>query len=388
MAGYDFHEKIDRVNTASVKWGMTKEVFGSDDLLPMWVADMDFRPPEEVQKALAKRIEHGIYGYTYVPPSVSKAIKSWLYKRHDWQINRSWLLYASGVVPAISTAIQAFTVPGDKVMLQSPVYYPFFEMVEKNDRIVVNSPLQLTGSQYEINFTDFEECLKQGVKLFLLCSPHNPGGRVWNEEELTEIGRLCVKYDCLILSDEIHSDLVFSPYRHIPIASFEPFSSHVITCIAPSKTFNLAGLQAAALIIKNEKLREQFREAQQRQGFFSLNTFGTLAMEAAFRYGEPWLDSLLDYLQENVGITKKYFQEHLPRFRLIEPESTYLLWIDCRPLGLTDEQLQDRLLEKGKLALEPGSKFRQGGEGFVRMNIGCHREVLIEGLERFTKAFA
>lgn len=388
LAPTEFHKIIDRSNTASVKWEMTKLVYGKEDLLPMWVADMDFSPPAKVTEAIKNRVEHGIFGYTFTPPQTALAIKEWLERRHDWKIETSWIQYSPGVVPSISTIIQALTSPGDKVMLQSPVYTPFFTMIEKNDRVVVNSPLRIEEHRFEIDFEAFEQSLKQGVKLFLLCNPHNPGGRVWTEKELMKIGELCIQYNCLILSDEIHSDLIFKPKKHIPIASLsEELEQQVITCVAPSKTFNLAGLQASAIITANEIFRVAISRVQQQHGSFSLNVFGTVGMEAAYQCGEEWLEALLSYLAENVAIAKQYITEKLPKLKVMEPEGTYLLWIDCRELGLSDKEIQDRLLTIGKLALEPGNKYGPGGEGFVRMNLACPEEILLEGLRRLKLSF-
>ncbi|MFE8696725.1 MalY/PatB family protein [Cytobacillus sp. FJAT-53684] len=385
---YNFDQKMDRENTSSVKWGLTKEIFGADDVLPMWVADMDFQPPIGVKKAIQERVDHGIYGYTFSPPSTSEAIQQWLDRRHGWDITPSWILYSTGVVPSISVAIEALTSPEDKVMLQSPVYTPFYEMIKKNNRKLVNCPLQLIENRYEINFTEFENKLKSGVKLFLLCNPHNPSGRIWSKEELIRIGELCYQYNCLILSDEIHSDIIFKPYKHTPIASLdERFKEIVLTCIAPSKTFNLAGLQASAVIIPNEKHRESFKKVQERQGFFALSTLGTIGMEAAYRSGEIWLEGLLAYLDENIQIVKEYIDAHIPGISVMEPEGSYLIWLNCRSLHLSDKEIKDRLLKKGKLALEPGNKYGQEGEGFVRMNIACPKELVLEGLERLKRAF-
>ncbi|MBA4536043.1 pyridoxal phosphate-dependent aminotransferase [Bacillus aquiflavi] len=382
-----FDENVDRFGTNSFKWEMTKELFGEDDLLPMWVADMDFRAPAAVTEAFQKRLDHGVYGYTFASDETYRVMQQWMQKRHQWPIEKSWITLSPSVVSAMSTVIRAYTKPGDKVMLQSPVYAPFFEMIEKNDRVVVNSPLRLNmKGQYEIDFECFENRLKEGVKLFLLCSPHNPGGRVWTKEELLKIGELCLRYNCLIFADEIHSDLVLEPFKHIPIASLEGLEKIVITCISPSKTFNLAGLNVSSVIIQEETLRNQFNEVQRKQGFFSVGTFGLIGVEAAYRHGEAWLEELLKYIKENVNITKKYIEENLPNVKLIEPQGTYLLWFDCRNLGLSDIELKNRLLNKGKLALEPGAKYGPGGEGFVRMNIACPREILKEGLKRFKKA--
>lgn len=388
MSHYDFSKQISRQNTASVKWDRNDIVFGTSDVLPMWVADMDFAPPKEVTAALKDRLEHGIYGYTYVPDTATEAMQAWLSKRHHWNIQPSWVLYSPGVVPTIGMAVQTLTKPGDKVLLQSPVYAPFFSMIEKNDRVVVNSPLSLVNGKYEIDFADFEEKLKEGVKLFLLCNPHNPGGRVWSEEELRKIADLCIQYDCLILSDEIHSDLVFKPNRHIPVASLEEnYQDHIVTCVAPSKTFNLAGLQASAIIIPNQSIREAFKETQNRLSINSLNTFGVVGLEAAYRYGEQWLEELLDYLKESTHIAIDYIEKEIPDLTVMKPDGTYLLWIDCRKLGLSDAEIRDKLLKKGKLGLEPGPKYGPGGEGFVRMNIACSRDMLLDGLERLKLAF-
>lgn len=388
MKKYDFGQIINRENTLSVKWGLTKEVFGTSDVLPMWVADMDFLPPVEVKEAIQEKVDHGIFGYTYTSSSTADSIREWLQNRHSWEIDNDWILYNLGVVPSIAAAIEAYTEPGDKVMLQSPVYAPFFEMIRKNNREIVNSSLRLKNNRFEIDFADFENKLKEGVKLFLLCNPHNPGGRVWTKDELQKMGELCLQYNCLILSDEIHHDLVFSPNKHTPIASLdEKLKDITITCIAPTKTFNIAGLQASAVIIPNQKLRKQFNKVLQRQGFFALPAFGTVGMEAAYRNGADWLDDLLAYLQENINTAKKYIEKHLPSIEVMEPEGTYLVWINCRNLQLSDEQMKERLLYKGKLALEPGTKYGPGGEGFVRMNIACPRDILLDGLERLKVAF-
>lgn len=388
MSTNEFNQVYDRSNTASVKWEMTKLVYGKDDLLPMWVADMDFKPPTQVVEAIKSRIDHGIFGYTFIPPSTGEAIHDWLWRRHQWKIDPTWLQYSQGVVPSISIVIKALTKPGDKVLLQSPVYTPFFDMVKRNDREVVNSQLVLNENTYEIDFADFEQRLQEGVKLFLLCNPHNPGGRVWNKDELMKIGELCLKYDCIILADEIHSDLVFKPARHIPIASLsKDLEEQVVTLIAPTKTFNLAGLQASALVCANPKFRNAIAQIMHAQGAFSLNVFGIVGMEAAYRHGEEWLESLLSYLGDNISLAKQYIAQKLPKLSVINPEGTYLLWIDCRGLGLSDQEIKDRLLTIGKLALEPGPKYGPGGEGFVRMNLACPQELLLEGLQRLQAAF-
>jgi cysteine-S-conjugate beta-lyase len=389
VSKFNFDKVIDRSKSSSVKWDSTKNVFGTDDVLPMWVADMDFHPPEEVIDAIRDRIDHGVFGYTFVPFSVTEAIQDWMKNRHDCEFKKSSIVFSEGVVPSISSAIRAYTEKGDRVLVHSPVYTPFFNMVKNNDRTLVTSNLIYENDRYELDFEDFEAKLKDGVKMFILCNPHNPGGRVWTRDELERIGDLCLKYDCLIVSDEIHSDLVFKPNVHIPIASIkEEFKEITTTFIAPSKTFNLAGIQASAAIIPNKELKAKFKEVQQQQGFFTLNTFAIAGMEAAYRKGEEWLEELLTYLDENMQLATQYINENLPALKPMKADATYLLWIDCRELGLSDEELKEKLLYKGKLALEPGTKYGEGGEGFVRMNLACPRETLNEGLKRLSIALS
>jgi cysteine-S-conjugate beta-lyase len=382
-----FDQIIERRHTNSVKWDTVDTVFGEKGLLPMWVADMDFPSPKPVIDALKKRAEHGIFGYSTIPSSTYEAILHWLKKRHGWNVQKNWLTFSQGVVPAISMAVQAFTEPGDRIVVQSPIYYPFFHMVEKNQRILVNNPLILQEGKYVMNFNDLEQKLSSGAKMLLLCNPHNPVGRVWSKEELTKLGELCLKYNVLVLSDEIHSDLVLKKAVHTPYASIsEEFANHSITCIAPSKTFNLAGLQSSVVIIPNRHLRKIFDDYQHRQGYFTLNTFGIVGMEAAYRYGEQWLDALLSYLEGNINFTEQYIRDHLPKLEMIRPEATYLVWINCQNLELTDLEIKHRLIKKGKLAVEPGPKYGEGGEGFIRINIACPRKILLNGLERLSVA--
>lgn len=339
-----FDRVINRTGTNAVKWDNIKAVFGVEDALPMWVADMDFEAPDAVKKAVVEQAEHGIYGYTAIPNSMKEAIKNWMANRHSWEIDTDWLLFNQGVVPSLGTAIQAFTDLGDSVLLQSPVYTPFFDMIERNGRLVVNSELILRDNRYEIDFADLEEKLSRAeVKMFLLCSPHNPGGRVWTKEELTTIAELCQKHKVLIVSDEIHSDLTAQPYKHIPIASIrKEYESIIVTCIAPSKTFNLAGLQTSSMIVPNRELRAKLQKVLAKQGFFSLNMIGIAATEAAYREGGPWLDEAIEYIRSNVRLVKEFIDRELPELTVIEPEGSYLVWIDCRKLGLSDDELMKK----------------------------------------------
>ncbi|WP_163071185.1 MalY/PatB family protein [Priestia flexa] len=385
-----FNNKINRINTNSVKWDRMENLFGKKDLLPFWVADMDFAAPEEVVKEIAKRVDHGVFGYTTPTDSTNESVRSWVQKRHEWNIESDWITYSPGIVFAISMAIQAYTQKGDSILIQPPVYTPFFEMVKVNERKLIESPLYLKGDRYSIDFSSFEKQLASGVKMFILCSPHNPIGRVWKRGELEKIAELCKKYDVLILSDEIHSDLVYKPSVHIPISSLnEDAENRTITCIAPSKTFNVPGLQASAIIIPNNELREKYQQQQHKQGFFTLNTFGTIGLEAAYTHGEIWLNELLAYLQENIDFTRSFIKKNLPSLKVINPEGTYLLWIDCRALNMSDEDLHNLLLTKGKIAVESGVKYGAAeGKGFIRLNIGCPREQLKEGLKKLKAALS
>ncbi|KON67138.1 cystathionine beta-lyase [Peribacillus butanolivorans] len=386
-----FEEHINRENTGSVKWDKNslKSLYGREDVLPMWVADMDFPSPKGIQKALIERLNHPIFGYTVPSETVFTEIQSWLSDQHSWPITKEWISFSSGVVSAIGTTIQAFTNPGDKILVQSPVYTPFFDMIKNNDREVVNSPLIIEDDRFKIDFTDFEDKLKSGVKLFLFCSPHNPGGRVWTKDELLRIGELCVKYNVIIVSDEIHADLFHSTSRHYPIASLsEQLSDITVTLMAPSKTFNIAGIQASFLITSNEKLQKQLQKAQTKLAFHGLNILALTAMEAAYREGLPWLKDMIAYIEENIKVAEEFIAAEIPALHVMHPDASYLLWIDCRDLGLNDKEIKERLIHQGKLALEPGSKYGPGGEGFVRMNIGCSRSVLLDGLNRLKLAFS
>ncbi|WP_404429116.1 MalY/PatB family protein [Sutcliffiella horikoshii] len=389
MKSYDFNEHINRKNTSSVKWDETGRVFGSSDVLPMWVADMDFQAPQEVTKAIMDKAQHGIYGYTAISTSVHDAVTSWFQKQHGWELKQEWLTYISGVVPALSATIQTFSNPGDKVIVFSPVYYPFYDMVTYNDRKLITSPMEYRNGRYYMDLQDFEAKLDGDVKLLLLCNPHNPGGTVWTRKELEQLGEICVKHHVIIVSDDIHADLVFKNHTYYPISSLsEDIAMQTVTCIAPTKTFNIAGLQAAAMVTSNNSFREKLDLFMKKQGHFLLNMLGVSAMEAAYRHGKPWLDEVLHHIEDNMDYAVEYIQKEIPGVDASKPEGTYLLWIDCRKLGLGEEELKRLLLHKGKLALESGSKFGKEGNGFVRMNVACTKTTLQEGLLRLKTALS
>ncbi|SFA91556.1 cystathione beta-lyase [Lentibacillus halodurans] len=381
-----FDKVHNRKNTRSVKWDMRKAVFQADDVVPMWVADMDFQAPQAVNDALIERAKHGIYGYTIIDDDVKNPIINWVSKRHNWDIQSEWLSFSPGVVASLHMAVQAFTEPGDSILIQTPVYTPFYGVIESHDRKVIKNPLQQQNHYYHIDFADFEKKLKQGVKAFILCSPHNPVGRVWKKEELQEMARLCLKYDVLILSDEIHADLIYPGETHIPIASLsDEIAARTITCMSPSKTFNLAGLQASYIITSDKEKRETLNKQLGKQGHHMINTMGNAAMEAAYRYGEEWLDKLRDVLQNHKQYVTSMFEEKTDML-VTRSEGTYLLWIDCSQLQLDNQTLKKFMNETAKVGLNAGVDYGEEGELFMRMNIACPRETLEEGMRRIIEA--
>lgn len=382
-----FNEVISRKNTRSVKWDMAGKVFQSEDVLPMWVADMDFQAPKEVNEALIKRAEHGIYGYTVIDDDVKNAVVNWLSDRHQWTIQPEWLTFSPGVVSSLHMAIEAFTEPGDKILIQTPVYTPFYTVIKAHGREMVKNPLIDKDQYFTIDFDNFEEKLKTGVKAFILCSPHNPVGRVWKKEELEEIARLCLKYDVMIFSDEIHADLVFPGEKHIPIASLsDEVLENTITCMAPSKTFNLAGLEASYVIAANAEKRKKLKNQFLKSGYNGLlNTMANTALEAAYTYGKPWLEELMQLLESH----KNYVTEQLEaetNLKVTRSEGTYLLWLNCTGLGLSGKELKQFMIEKAKVGLNAGLDYGDEGEQYMRMNIACPRATLEEGVNRIIDA--
>ncbi|MCA0171926.1 MalY/PatB family protein [Bacillus sp. RAR_GA_16] len=383
-----FDERINRFDTHSVKWDHTEAIFEKEDLLPMWVADMDFRAPQPVIDALTTRIQHGIFGYSMPTENTKSAIQGWLDRRHHWSIQQDLIVFTPGVVPALSAAVNTYTEKGEKVVIQSPVYYPFRDMVEKSEREVVDNPLVRRNGKYEMDFQDLETKLADPeVKMLLLCNPHNPVGRVWKKEELMKLAELCLANHVLIVSDDIHFDLIFKGYEHTLISSLSnEIAANTITCIAPSKTFNLAGMQLSTIIIPDEEKREKFNAYMGKLGLFAPSPFGITAVEAAYNHGEEWLDELMDYLQGNLSYLTTFINERLPQIDVIEPEGTYLVWLDFSKLNMSHEELEQFVQGEARLALDEGYIFGEGGKGFERINIACPRSVLQEGLERLEKA--
>jgi cystathionine beta-lyase len=361
--------------------------FGVDDALPMWVADMDFASPPEVIEALRRRVEHGVFGYTVMTDSYREALVGWLARRHRWTIEPGWISHAPGVVPALAMLIEAYTEPGDKVLIQPPVYYPFERVIRQNGRQVVYNPLRERNGRYEMDFDDLDVKLDGSVKLMILCSPHNPVGRVWTADELRRLGTLCRERGVFVIADEIHGDLVYSGHVHTPFASLDPaFAQCSATCVAPSKTFNLPGLHTAMVVIPDARRRHAYEQVLQRWSVGSLNPFGMVAAEAAYRHGDAWLDALLAYLAGNLDMMQQVLYERIPELRMVRPEGTYLVWLDCRGLGLPDKELEAFFLHKARVAFNPGRIFGPGGEGFMRVNIGMPRALVEEALDRIERA--
>lgn len=384
---FNFDEIIDRKDNFSVKWSEMDINFGSNDLLPMWVADMDFKVAPAILESLKNRLEQGIYGYTTRPESYNDAIKGWLEKRFQWSINKNWLLFSPGVIPTISLAIDSLTKEGDKIMIQQPVYSPFSSVVRNNDRELVVSPLKkLENGDYVMDYENIENNIKN-VKMFLLCNPHNPVGRVWSKEELEKLGQICLKHSVIVISDEIHSDIIFKNHKHTPFASIsDELSNITIICMSPSKTFNIAGLQCSYSITSNEEYLYALNKAFTRIDIKRNNAFSLVATEAAYKNCENWLNQLLIYLESNADFVVDYINKNIPEVSVKKPEGTYLMWLDFSKLNKTDLEIKKALLNIGKVALNYGPSFGIGGEGFHRLNIACPRLMLRDALSRIEKA--
>ena len=386
----NFEQVIDRRKSRSVKWDLMETIYGiedASDILPMWVADMDFAAPQAVTDALHSRIDHPVFGYSYMCEGCKTAVHTWLEERHDWHTQTEWMLFHHGVVPAIASVVEAFTEKDDRILITPPVYPMFFSVPDRLGRQIVESLLIEEKGNYQVDFESFEEQLKQGVKLFILCNPHNPGGMVWSKETLQEIIRLCAKYDTLILSDEIHADLVFPGHQHIPLATLAGDEiNRIITCVAPTKTFNLAGVQAAVMIATDPEKREKLKENALAHGQMELSPFAAAALTAAYEDGGPWLDELMNVLSSHMDYAINKITQSVAGIKINKPQGTYLLWIDYRDTGLSEKEIMDKLLTKGKLALEPGSKYGDSGKGFLRMNVACPRQTLEDGVLRFITA--
>ncbi|MFI3262398.1 MAG: PatB family C-S lyase [Rikenellaceae bacterium] len=384
---YNFDEPFCRYGTVCEKYDNNKEVFGREDIIPLWIADTDFKTPDFIVNAIKSRIEHPSFGYSFRCKYFYEAARSWVWRRNNWDAKLEWFGFTPGVVCGISYGINSFTAPGDKILIQPPVYPPFARTIIANNRVVVNNPLIETEGTYEIDFIDFEEKLKE-VKLFILCNPHNPTGRVFTYDELKKMGELCVKHGVYIVSDEIHADLVFANHKHIHIASIsEEIANITLTYFAPSKTFNVAGFSTAIAVIPNPEMRAMYEACANQIHVDQGNIFGAVATRAAYNNGDEWVDELNVYLEANADFTIDYLKANMPKIKCNKPESTFLLWLDCRELGLTQEELCDFMLNKAHLGLNNGEMFGEEGVGFVRLNIGTQRAVLTKALEQLKDAY-
>ncbi|WP_419096469.1 MalY/PatB family protein [Ureibacillus endophyticus] len=390
---FNFDELHNRKNTNSLKWDLFKERYKAqykvenvEEILPMWVADMDFAIPQIITDAIKERLDHPIFGYSYISDACKESIVGWFERRHNWTIDPKSILFHQGVVPALATIIETFTEPGDKVAVSTPIYPPFFSIPKAQNREVVECKLDTSNNDYNYDFDALEEQFKTGVKVYILCSPHNPGGKVWLREDLEQLVQLCIKYDVLLISDEIHADIVFDGAKHIPTLTVKDADkAKIITCIAPTKTFNIAGIHAAMMVVPNVELRNKLNLNKAAHGRDDLNILAAAAVKAAYDEGDEWVDAMIQYVSNNMD----YVVEHLNKIegiKVTKPQSTYLIWIDYRETGLDEKEMMLRLLEKGKLALEPGTKYTEAGRGFLRMNVACPLDTVKEGVEGFKKA--
>ena len=384
---YNFDQIIDRSNTSSVKHDLKETIFGTPNVLPLWVADMDFETPEFVRNAIMDRALHPVYGYTFRDDAYYESIINWMQRRHRWHIEKDWILFSPGVVPGLNMAVMAFTDPGDAILVQPPVYFPFFSAVKDHDRVLLENELVCNGSSYEVDFDDFEEKAKQ-AKLFILCSPHNPLGRCWTREELQKMADICLKHNVLVLSDEIHNDLVLPPFKHQVFADLSPEVADItITMHAPSKTFNLAGLATSSVIISNEILRKKMKGVLSRVHIEMGNIFGIEATKAAFNAGDEWLDQLLVYLKNNIHMVAGLLHRELPALKVFVPEATYMIWMDFNFTQLSDEALHEMVFKKAGVGLNKGSDFGPGGSGRMRMNIASPLETVMLGARQLVQTF-
>ena len=414
MTTYNFDKITNRKGTNCLKYDFAVERGKPADVLPLWVADMDFPVSEEISKSLHAAVEHGIYGYTQPKDAYYNAVMNWMERNHNWKTEREWIVKTPGVVFALAAAVKAFTDPGDAILIQNPVYYPFTNIIRDNNRKVVDNTLVYhpvtertvvpvttddaseqqinnvgtVSPAYQIDFEDFERKIEQEhVKLFILCNPHNPVGRVWTVEELQKLGEICLRHHVIVVSDEIHNDFVYPGYEHTVFANVDPrFAEFTLTCTAPSKTFNLAGLQISNIFIPNENLRKAFKTEIDKTGYDEPNALGVVACEAAYRAGEDWLDQLRAYLLKNLNFLRDFLQEKLPQIHLVEPEGTYLVWLDCSELGITGKELDQFIVDKAGLWLDGGSMFGPSGAAFQRVNIACPQATLELALNKLKAA--
>lgn len=384
---WNFDENITREGTDCIKYDLREETFGRKDVIPMWVADMDFKTPEFIVEKLRRRAGHEIYGYTFRSPGYFNSIVKWLSSRHNWQVERDWICFCPGIVPALNLCTLAFTRPGDSVIVQPPVYTPFFSAVESHGRNLILNQLVIKDNKWTMDFDSLIEAVNPSVKMIIISNPHNPVGRSWTKEELGRLAEICLKNEILILSDEIHCDLVLPGFRHIPLASLsEEIANITVTCIAPSKTFNLAGLSTSSVIISNPVLRKYFNKRIDDLHVGNGNIFGNIASEAAYSEGHEWVDELMEYIDGNAGYVQEFCSKYIPEIIPVKPEATYMIWLDCRNMKMAGKELSEFFINKACVGLNEGSSFGQGGEGYMRMNLGAPRATVAKAMDQIRKA--
>lgn len=388
MKKYNFDEIVPREGTNCLKYDAREMFFKSKDALPLWVADMDFKTPDFIIDAIKKRVDHEIFGYTFRADSYYQAIIDWMKGRHDWEIQKEWISFSPGVVAGLTFAIETFSKPGDGVIVQPPVYFPFFDSVKGTKRKMIENPLKIENGRYTFDLEDLRSKIDKNTKLLLLCNPQNPGGMVWKKEELVALTDICIENNIMIISDEIHSDLIFKGNKHIPLASIsEEVAENCMVLMAPSKTFNVAGFSSSILVIPNKRNFVRYERAIGVGHLGMGNIFGTIAMEAAYTSGDEWLEQLLEYLSENYRLLEDFFKTKLPRVKVMKPEATYLIWLDFTSYEMKNDELMKFTIENANVALNDGGRFGTGGDGWLRINIGCPRSILEEALKRLEKAF-
>lgn len=384
---YNFDEIIDRSNTDAVKLKRCKALFGTEDLLPLWVADMDFRTPDFILDAIKKRLEHPILGYTMQPENLHDLFIQWVKEHHRWELQRNWVGFVPGIVPALSFAVQCFTQPGDEVLVQPPVYYPFFNVVKNNGRLLKYNVLTEYDGKFEIDFEDFEQQITPQTKMFILCNPHNPGGRVWSLDSLQKIDEICARHNVLVISDEIHADMVLPGHRHVPYATVSDYAAeHSVTFMAPSKVFNMPGVVSSTFIIPNPELKRKFTHYLEVSEMNSGNLFAYVATVACYEHGEPWRLEMLNYIQQNIIFLDGFLKEHVPGVKAMIPEASFLVWLDCTALGMDTDTLHHFFAHEAGLGLNKGTIFGPGGEQHLRINVACPRSILEQALEQLKKA--
>ncbi|WP_339738749.1 PatB family C-S lyase [uncultured Sunxiuqinia sp.] len=388
MKNYNFDELVDRTNTNSIKYDAREQFFGNGEVLPLWVADMDFKTPDFIVQALKQRLEHEVLGYTFRGDSYADAIINWLDLRHGWKVEKEWISFSPGVVAGLTLAIDTYSKPGDEVIVQPPVYFPFFDSVKGMSRKMIENPLKLENGRYTFDLEDLKSKISAKTKMLLLCNPQNPGGMVWTKAELEALATVCLENKVLIVSDEIHADLVFEGHRHIPLPTLsDEIANNCVVCMAGSKTFNIAGLTTSFVVIPNKKLFVRYERTLKVPHLHMGNIFGSLALETAYREGADWVDQMVDYLQENYRFLEFFLKENLPQVVPMKPEATYLIWLDFSAFQLSDQELNDKLIQAG-VGLNRGVQFGKQGSSYMRINIGCPKATLEQALIRMKEAFA